>query len=155
MFCPSAIAWKMFPQPQPAHPEQDHSPMEPSGKEASCVLREAPAGLQGPEKVPNHAHCSHRAMPGTGKLASCAIHICGWENVQKIQEQSEGKEQRVQPRLGQASLKRQISGPGTSRFRQSHGSQPFPGDPVTPRAPNSQASSRVSSRGKGQLSPVQ
>lgn len=96
------------------------------GKEASWIFREAQAGLQGPERVPNHAHCSHQAMLDTGKPASCAIHICGWENVQKTQEQSEGKEQRVQPRLGQASLKRQISGPGTSRLRHSHGSQHFP-----------------------------
>lgn len=106
----------------PAGARQPHGASLPceSGKEASCIFREAQAGFQGPERVPNHAHCFHQAMPDTGKPASCTIHICGWENVQKTQEQSEGKEQRVQPRLGQASLRRQISGPGTSRLRHSH-----------------------------------
>lgn len=63
------------------------------GKEASLYLQKSPGWPPRPGGGAQPSSLRFRqAMLHTRKPVSSSVHICGWENVQKTQKQSEGEE---------------------------------------------------------------
>ena len=102
---PQLYSGKMFPQPKTASAEQDHRPWSQTaiaprssceaGKGSLLCSQRSPGRPPRPrESVQTSSLCFHQAVLDTGKSTSCDVRICGWENVQKSQERSGGKESR-------------------------------------------------------------